>query len=86
MPSKVELGKLNTDGETLDADDDSREFLQDLIVQAPMVRSDNVEHIRPKNNAEDDCKRWFREVEIVSNEEGEEGVDYQEGRYGQVCL
>ena len=72
MSVEVELRKLNSDGKTLQSNNDAGKFLNYFIIHAPMAGRDIVEDVWFENDVEDDSERWFGEVEVVSYEEREE--------------
>ncbi len=46
MSFEPELGKLDADSETLDADYNASDFLEDLVIHAPFSGSEDVEYMR----------------------------------------
>ncbi len=46
MSFEPELGKLDANGETLDADYNASDFLKDLVIHAPFSGSKDVEYTR----------------------------------------
>jgi hypothetical protein len=62
MSIEVVLWELNTNSETLDGHDDSSDFLEDLIIDAPFSGSEYIEGNWAKNDSKDDGQRRFRQM------------------------
>ena len=86
------LRQLNADSKDLDAHNDTRGFLDDVVAPSPSAHvvvgtaidtakggSQPAEHAWSKEDAQQEGNRRFRQVKAVADEVLEEGVCDQEG-------
>ena len=66
----VVFRQFDSDGETLDDEDDARELESDLISVAPCSRVDEVRGVRAKDDSTDSSDRCFSDVEALLDEGG----------------
>ena len=84
MSLHVRLGQFDTDGETLDDEDDARELERDQVGVAPRQRVDEIGGMRSKDDAADGCHRSFSDVQLFLDEEGHQHEDAGEASKDDV--
>ena len=72
----IVFGQFDADGETLDDEDDAREFEGDLIRIAPCVRVDQVGGMGTEDDAADGSDGGFADVETFFDKGG---AEHEEG-------
>lgn len=77
--TQVAGGQLDAHDKDLDAQDEAAKLLQEAIVEAPRGRGQDAGALGPKEDAADEGQGRLRQVQAVADEEGEEGVEEEEG-------
>lgn len=80
MGFHVFLRKLNGDGEDLNTDDHSRDFLGNVVLPAPSLRIEGGNAPRPKDDANKGGQWRLGQVEAIVNELREESIGDKEER------
>jgi len=57
QPAEIKLRELNVDSEALHADNDMHSLLQDVVIEVPYARCDDVQHGGPEDDA-DEHGQW----------------------------
>ena len=62
MPMEIKLWEFNADSKALHPDNDTRDLLQDVVIEVLDARRDDVQHCGPEDDAAEHGERRLREV------------------------